>query len=296
MAATAAVAALVALLLPAWAAADGPPMVSTRGVPDATDADGNAAPPDVGTGEEDISLPSDVTDCPESLTIFVHGHNNSESDAEASTAAVAAALSGAGYSGTVAGYSWSSDSGGFSTSKHKANAEGKKLANVLKAIKKHCEEQGKTTKIHLIAHSLGARVVLVALKCGGCACSVQLIAAAVPKWSFWGGNAFVPSLDNTHMCKVWHNPDDDALGLYGVYTGGSAMGDDGAKGVGNNPKVENCCYEDKLKDSDDHGVKDILKGGKLAECLAKFLIAADEAAAAEAAEAEAEQESGEEDE
>ena len=246
--------------------------------------------PGVGNGPGEIPLPAAITECPESLVIFVHGYNNDAADAQAGTNAVAGALAANGYGGTVVGFSWNGDVD-FEAAEQSANLNGKILANVLLEIKEICPD----TKLHLIGHSLGARVIMVALACGGCACSTQVVAPAVRYCVLndpqCGGEFGGGLLDNTHSFKIWYNPEDNALFWFKFLKGFCALGDIGTPND-HGGRVRNCCHQTKISDEDDHGIGDLLTGGTLAACLAGHINQAD-AEAAEAAQGEGEGGEGE---
>lgn len=100
------------------------------------------------------------------LTLFVHGWRSDDSKDEPIDAGQECenALQAAGYDGSVAVYSWDSDKGdsvdiGWSSAKDIAERNGKKLANFLQWYSNEYD-----VDVRLIAHSLGARVVMYALE------------------------------------------------------------------------------------------------------------------------------------
>lgn len=261
-----------------------PPMVSARdtvtlngGFFEGAEYSGGGGGPGVGTGEGDVKLPKAITDCPENLVLFVHGFENSEEDAEESTAALAGGLASAGYTGTVVGYSWDSDPGllNFDAARDSADLNGKTFAKVIKEIKNVCP----TTKINVITHSLGARVALVALECGACACSVQLVAPAVDNSALttgcgWGGEFGSDPLSNATDFKVWINPSDSALGNYYAEEGDGALGKTGIDIGGTPDGYQECKYRRKMgKKKTAHAATTLFGNTKLMKCLAKSLIA-----------------------
>jgi pimeloyl-ACP methyl ester carboxylesterase len=100
------------------------------------------------------------------LTLFVHGWRSDDSKDEPIDAGQECenALRAEGYGGSVAVYSWDSDKGdsidlGWASAKDIAERNGKKLANFLQWYSNEYD-----VDVRLIAHSLGARVVMYALQ------------------------------------------------------------------------------------------------------------------------------------
>ena len=122
------------------------------------------------------------TSCPEHLAIAVHGWTNPPMDGQDKFLRAQASLRQLGYNGPVVGFSWDSDTQrcpldfpvigdaicfitgdklrGFDEGKEIADGNGPKLAAFLGDFKAHCP----CTAIHLMGHSLGARVVLQTLQ------------------------------------------------------------------------------------------------------------------------------------
>ena len=102
----------------------------------------------------------------EELTLFVHGFRSDDSQDEDIDAGYECrlALEDAGYTGSTAVFSWDADKGdsldiGWADAKDIAERNGRKLANFCQW---YHNEYG--VGVRLIAHSLGARVVLFALR------------------------------------------------------------------------------------------------------------------------------------
>lgn len=124
------------------------------------------------------------------LTLFVHGWRSSDAEDEPIDAGLECenALRAEGYDGSVAVYSWDSDKGdsidlGWASAKDIAKRNGKKLANVCQWYANEYD-----VDVRLIAHSLGARVVMYALQTleeayaeRDLLASVSLVGAAVEK-------------------------------------------------------------------------------------------------------------------
>ncbi len=177
--------------------------------------------------EPTLPVPASLqgANCPPSIVIYIHGFQNDAAGATMNFAQVETMLGRVGYPGPVYGFSWDSNPGvtQFPDAERSANMNGKVLAKLLKAIKASCPG----IKIHIITHSLGARVALNALKCGGCTDSTHLIAAAVknevlePGQEFGGSNMAT----NAGLMIAWHNDEDDILG--GTFPG--ALGSGGSE-------------------------------------------------------------------
>lgn len=212
------------------------------------------------SGVPTLALPASLTppNCPPSIVIYVHGFENSAADATANFTQAAAALKAAGYTGTVYGYSWDSNPGAFSfdVARKSADLNGKVLAQLLLDIKRSCPD----TKINVLTHSLGARVALRALRCGGCAHSVQMLAPAVDNEVLEAGEEFgAPAIGRrAGTLKVWFNDEDDVLGVtYPLEESDSALGSAGSEhGAGCLPaNVFQCDAQPKMEAS-------ALAGGK----------------------------------
>jgi hypothetical protein len=103
--------------------------------------------------------------CPSEVTIFVHGWNNNETIAKERLDRVKMALEQNNYTSPLIGFSWKSDSE-WNAAKSIAKWNGPILANFTANLMDKCKKaqpQGEEFKIRLIAHSLGARVVLSSL-------------------------------------------------------------------------------------------------------------------------------------
>jgi len=100
----------------------------------------------------------------DTLTLFVHGWQNSEEDAMDSAYECQLALEDNGYGADVAAYSWDSDQGdsldlGWADAKDIAEGNGPKLANFVTDWNAQTGQD-----VRLICHSLGARVAVFALE------------------------------------------------------------------------------------------------------------------------------------
>lgn len=147
-----------------------PPIVSTRdyysyerdgqgpGAPYAfTLADGYTETDyELGMGTPGLDAPCDE------VAIIVHGWDNNEDNAREKFATAVQKLTQQTYAGRYVGYSWDADiSGGgvWNGPRKAANRNGTHLAQFLVDLRNACMN----SRIHLLGHSLGARVVLSAL-------------------------------------------------------------------------------------------------------------------------------------
>ncbi len=209
-----------------------------------------------GGSAPDPALPSALMPCPASIVIYIHGFKNTVASANEGFAQAEAALKGQGYGGVVIGFSWDSNPTNtvgvpdFDAARESANLNGKVLAKKLLEIKKKCPD----TKVNILTHSLGARVALQAMKCGGCCHSLQMLAPAVDNEVMETGEEFGGAhvSDNAgDNIKVWYNDEDDVNGFYyPLGDGDSALGSAGPEHPGCVPVgVGSCDSEKKLKDS-----------------------------------------------
>ena len=95
----------------------------------------------------------------ETVVIFVHGWETSEDDVKERLNRVKLSLENNSFIHPLIGFSWPSDTVWFSA-KFIAAENGPKLANLIFNIKNNCPD----TDIRLLAHSMGARVVLSSLE------------------------------------------------------------------------------------------------------------------------------------
>lgn len=100
---------------------------------------------------------------PEKLVIYVHGHANDDKAAVENFNQAARSLREYNdYDGEIVGYSWDSDVGKneFSDSDWRATKNGPKLGHYIASLK--CRSP--STDVHIVTHSLGARVALEAIQ------------------------------------------------------------------------------------------------------------------------------------
>jgi hypothetical protein len=133
---------------------------------------------DTGNEKEIIDLPSALTilninSCPGELAIYIHGVWTTEEEAREQTERVFLSLRNSGYNDIfyLIGFSWDSDTAfslddmstsqrGWTIAKNIANENGPLLAQFIDSFKQECPEDN----LRIIAHSLGARVVLSAIQ------------------------------------------------------------------------------------------------------------------------------------
>ena len=117
----------------------------------------------------DGNVPGVDTGCIDDLTVHVHGYDNGEDAALANFDEAYHNLTGNGYWGEVAGFSWDSnapnkydwnDWGGFGTGQEIAQKNGYALAQFVLDFKWLCPD----SSLRLTCHSLGAQVVLNCLR------------------------------------------------------------------------------------------------------------------------------------
>jgi hypothetical protein len=103
--------------------------------------------------------------CPPEVTVFVHGWNNNETKAKERSDRLKMALELNNYTYPLIGFIWKSDTE-WNAAKSIAKWNGPLLASFISSLKAACEKEQtpiEDIKVRLIAHSLGARVVLSSL-------------------------------------------------------------------------------------------------------------------------------------
>ncbi len=179
----------------------------------------------------------------EELTLFVHGWRSSDEEDQDIDAGYEnrLAMEDAGYTGSTAVFSWDSDKGGgldggWGDAKDIAERNGKKLANFCQW---YAQEYG--VGIRLIAHSLGARVTVYALRTIASAYgisdlfeSVTLVGGAIEKDdpsmdAGWSDDEFGPEIEYaTKQFDNFHSYDDWILeDVYYVREAEEAVGEVG---------------------------------------------------------------------
>lgn len=187
------------------------------------------------------------TECPEHLAIAVHGWTNRRQAGQEKFLRAKASLRQLGYSGPVVGFSWDSATEGcpflpdalcgFEDGKDIADGNGPKLAAFLGDFKERCP----CTTVHLMAHSLGARVTLKALRAlaedpslrwsqlGNVKVDdVHLLGAAMDNETVQLDHEFGASIQ-TEVVKFYNyrSSSDDDLRFYVGEEGDEALGRDG---------------------------------------------------------------------
>ena len=103
-----------------------------------------------------------VSSCPSEIAIFVHGWNLTDDNAKERFDRLKLSLEHDNYYIHLVGFSWDSDTAWY-TARFIAKGNGDKLAQFISDYMASCKHQNKDTKIRLIGHSLGARVILSSL-------------------------------------------------------------------------------------------------------------------------------------
>jgi hypothetical protein len=263
------------------AAADNIPVVSTRGHFEESDApfpfyfEPRLTPGNTATNYNvKGTIPGfNGGKCPLEMVIYVHGFQNTAAVAKQNFEIAQKSLQKNGYTHPIVGFSWDSDVSAtgfldFDDAKIIATKNGPKLAQFVIDYKMKCPN----TKIRLISHSLGARVILNALKSlhensqwteGNCKIrSVHLTGAAVDneEVSMNTGDGFGRYIQME--VDEFHNKfstEDDVLEFaYPPEEGDTALGEGGAEsGI---PLPKNYKQEDVTneisRDSDGDGIDD----------------------------------------
>lgn len=154
--------------------------------------------------------------CPEKIAIYIHGYNRDDAEAKEEFNRIQTSLNYNNYRVPLVGFSWDSKVL-WEIAKTNAKENGPKLAQYIVDFHNKCPN----TKIHLIAHSLGAAVVDSALVIldknsnwnnSSKIASVHLLAAAINNKLIANntllGNATENVVDNFYNL---YNPEDDGL-------------------------------------------------------------------------------------
>jgi len=214
-------------------------------------------------------VPGVDTSCVGDLTVFVHGWSK-KSDDDAEQAAyekiqeAAHELDADGYDGTTIGYTWDSDKGGgsdygWSEAQEIAQKNGPKLARFAKDFNYACN-----ANIRFVSHSLGAQVVLSALReldadytwnyYGWDVESVHLQGAAQDneaptlEWE----DTYYAVRDQTRATFNYYSEEDDTLEwIYNTYEFDQALGETG-KESGNTAPDNYWDYDATSQVGNDH--------------------------------------------
>lgn len=193
---------------------------------------------ELGMGTPGLDAPCDE------VAIIVHGWDNNEDDAREKFATAVMELA-PHYSGRFVGYSWDADiSGGgvWNGPRKAANRNGTHLAQFLVDLRNACM----SSRIHLLGHSLGARVVLSALDVLNDRDdwlswyklhSVCLFGAAVDNETPAVSPYDSAIAGETGRTFNFYSTEDDVLSIfYGGVEGDQALGEDGVESGQTPPK------------------------------------------------------------
>jgi hypothetical protein len=246
----------------------GIPIVSTRGH---FNDDGNLTAGHTQTGYDTTGdVPGVDTGCVDDLTVFIHGWHKSGGDAEQNAKdkflSAKNSLEGAGYTGTVIGYSWDNDvdsdswNYGWGTAQDVAQKNGVKLAQFAVYLKYYCPN----TTLRFVSHSLGAQVLLSSLRSldvsswwdnhGYEVYSVHMLGAAqdneapTKEWM----DTYNAITNETTATFNYHSEEDDVLEwIYNSYEVDQALGETGYED-GNTPAPNYVEYDATSQVGDDH--------------------------------------------
>ena len=226
------------------------PLVSTR--EHFTDG-GDPAAGRTATGYDTTGdVPGIDSGCAGDLTVFVHGWNKNGDDPENEALAkfheADTALSEAGYTGSLIGYTWDSDKGGgadfgWGEAQEIAQANGPKLARFALEYLQDC-----SGTLRFVSHSLGAQVVFSALRTldanstwdanGYRISSVHLLGAAqdneapTTEWR----DTYDAILYETESVFNYYSQEDDVLSwVYNTIEFDQALGETGAESGNTTP-------------------------------------------------------------
>lgn len=213
-----------------YAAPEGFPLLSTRG---AFDESGERT----GGGETVVREGDWPVDDADALVVFVHGLGAERGEGANQAYTARLALRDAGVDRPVVAYTWDSDRD-WEPAKRTADANGLALADWLAAW---ATEDGRP--LHLVGHSLGARVIAEALRSLATKglddrlASVSLLGGAIPRDSVGTDGRYGDAIAATTPVFVnFHSKKDNVLGwLYRVSDGTNAVGHDGVPDVDGTP-------------------------------------------------------------
>jgi len=151
----------------AWGQLNSYPLISTRGHYDL-----NTGQLVQGHDSTDYDA-TDIPNCPPEIALFIHGWGLDESMAKERYERTLMSLQANNYSIPLISFSWDSNTtsslsdfglSGWNHAKSIANDNGPKLAQFIIDYADKCNHENKESKIRLISHSLGARVILSGLE------------------------------------------------------------------------------------------------------------------------------------
>ncbi len=248
------------------AASDVVPTISTR---EHFEDDGSLAAGHTATGyDTDGDVPGVDTACAGDVTVFIHGWDKNSDDPEAAAhekiAHAANELFGAGYWGTVVGYTWDNDAGGgadfgWGEAQTVAQNNGPKLAQFALDYKVIC---GGT--LRLVSHSLGAQVLFSALRTldasaawndfGFRVDSVHLLGAAQDNeapTTEWRATYDAVRTETVETVNYHSEADDVLQWIYNSFEFDQALGETGAE-AGNTTSANYADFDATDQVGDDH--------------------------------------------
>ena len=209
-----------------YEAPDQYPILSTRGVFDADGAVRSNAEGDSPRREGDWSVVDADADA---LVVYVHGLNAPEAEALNQAYTTRTALRDVGVRHPVVGFSWDSDRE-WAPAKRTAAANGPALAAW---VAEWAAEDGRP--VHVVGHSLGARVICECLRAlaedgvTDALASVSLLGGAIPRDSVETGAQYGDAIATaTPQFANFHSGKDNVLGwIYRASDGTNAVGHGG---------------------------------------------------------------------
>ncbi|WP_247001299.1 alpha/beta hydrolase [Halosolutus gelatinilyticus] len=171
---------------------------------------------------------------PAELLVFVHGWNNDDEGAVCTFGDAAGTFSSEGYYNPVVGFSWDADHGWYDATEI-AERNGAKLAYFTYSYK----SSNPDVRVRYVAHSLGARVALMALKNlnhwdrPDDVTSVSILGGAADDDSVAMEGTYGEDISEAagHVDNYWMGDDDVLNWAYGFAEWGEAVGNDGCDGT-----------------------------------------------------------------
>lgn len=183
------------------------------------------------------SIPGVDSAAPEELLVHVHGWRNEANEAVEGFEEAREAYRANGYDHPVVGFNWDSDSSvfGWWDSTEIAEENGKKLAKFVYDYR----ERNPDTRLRLVCHSLGARVLLRSVEVlndsnvTDFVDSITLLGGAADNDAVSTGGAYGPDIANAvgQADNFWKDEDDVLNWAYTTAEWDSAVGEEGCEGT-----------------------------------------------------------------